>query len=152
MQHRSRLALVAGSAALSIALLAGCSSPASTDDAAVEPTPTEQSVADACNALARPLISFGADMQKLETASTEDPQSVVDGFAEAAVELRTASESLSNTEVQSTLDTAIEALDELTVSLQSIIDDPENADFITFEASIERVEADFAAIDTICAG
>lgn len=154
MQHHPRASLLTATAALTIALIAGCSSPASLDDSAVEPAPApaEQSVTEACNEILNPIVDLGTQLQALEENATSDPQSVVDGFTEASTELKAVSSSLDNAEVQSTLDTAIASLDGVSTSLQAIIDDPENADIDAFQDSLSSIVADFGAIDTLCGG
>jgi uncharacterized protein (DUF885 family) len=149
IRHRSVVAL--GALSLAATLLAGCSAVtegiASGVGDALNP---EQSVAEACLAISRPLISVAAEMQSLEQTAQEDPASVGPVFEQASADLTAVSAELENPEVREALDTAIAALDELTVQYSAVLADPENADFVAFEAALNGMESDFAAIDTVC--
>lgn len=153
MQLRLRASLLTATAAVTIALIAGCSSPATVDDE-VEPVtaPAEQTVREACDEILGPIVKLDQQMQALEETAAEDPQSVVDGFSAAVIEISAVSASLGNAEVKSTLDTAIAALEGVTTSMQAIIDDPENADVAAFQESLTLLVDDFSAIDTVCGG
>lgn len=152
MPHRPRASLLTVSAAVTIALIAGCSSPGLLGGTAVEPAPAEQTVTEACNEILGPIVALGQQMQGLEENAASDPQSVVDGFAASAADLADVTASISNPEVKSTLETAVATLEGLSTSLQSIIDDPENADYVTYQELLNTVVDDFSAIDTVCGG
>ncbi len=150
MQHRSRLALIAGSAALSIALLAGCSSGTPSAETDPEPAPEAQTVAEACSLIQEPLLKIGEDITEANTRALEDPASLVPAFEQATDEMVAVSGEIRNAEVASVFDQAIAALVSVTEEYSIVLDDPAHAESEEFATAFEELLPAFTAIDTTC--
>lgn len=152
MQNRSRIALITSSAALSIAMLAGCSSAASTDDTAPELQAETQTVAEACAALEAPLLQIGNDITEANTIALEDPAALVPAFEQATADMVAVSADIDNREVAEVFDSAIAALVAVTEQYSIVLEDPLHAESEEFTTAFEGLMSTFSAIDTVCTG
>lgn len=90
-------------------------------------------------------------MQAVAATAAADPGSLIPVYEEASATITATAEGLGNEEVTSALVAAAKALDTLTIAYAEYIADPENADLVAFDDALDGIDADFSAIDALCA-
>ncbi len=88
-----------------------------TDDDSSSPATGEQSVAEACTAIAEPMTQASEELRDV-AASTTDPEAAVEAWSTVVEAYESAADNVSNAEVEAAVNTASEDLAELRDALQ----------------------------------
>ncbi|QWS33623.1 hypothetical protein [Curtobacterium aetherium] len=159
---------VLATAALAMALLAGCSSGGSTtaegnQDAggatsgsssapskAAEEQSDSQSKADACKAFESKVRSAAEGLQSEATKLQSDPDAAVAKLKELDASIDEGVDSVSNTEVKGKAEAFQSAYGDMVTRLEQITKDPESADLSAFQESATAVQTAGTDFDTTC--
>lgn len=130
--------------------------PATTSAAPAETTPaaeptTEQTVAEACTAMAGPLQKASATMAELAQAGT-DPQSAVDSWTALVDAYQELTDTVTNSEVKAAATTATTDLTAVRDALSKIYLDGDTGAMGDLTTATSDMQKSLTSLTTLCAG
>lgn len=159
-----RKTIALATAAVAVALLAGCSDAGSDGGSGPGPTPAAegstpaasaratQTRAEACTSLQRDLGDVSQGLQSRVSSFQSDPDAAVAELREFDAELRSAADEVTNERVHAAVTEFEGSFSGLLEQLEAYSDDPGSVDVAELQGSIEDVQASTTGMSEVCAG
>lgn len=138
-------------AAVAVALLAGCASGGSGGDATAASKPeATQSKAEACKTLESDMKSVSSQLQSQMTKFQSDPTAAVATLKEFDGKLKAATDKVTNKEVHETAVGFEQSFSNLVGQLEAFSKDPKSVDSTKLQDSITDVQSSTEAMSKVC--